>query len=843
MKDSKNELFISSHLMMLMTYTIFSVILTGEIFVMNWEKWAAILIIAGVTTAWYVYFSQIGDDLIRLWICSVLMMATFFYYGTHDTSTFDLAVVICVVMFLYTMTGIHSLVTLCQFTYYLTMTYEIFNLYRGGTVFDALFITRTMLHIAIVTMTGWIARTIIDKWNEVLGRSREEITALNESAIRLNDFIANASHEIRTPINAILGICSMYLYDEKDEERRASFESVEKAGKRIETQISDILDYSEIDRDDLKNNMEDYMLSSVLNDLVTELRPYLRSDLELIFDVDPSIPSVMKTDAGKLKKILWHLITNGLKFTNEGGIYVHISSIPHNYGINLFIEVKDTGIGMDEKQLEKIYYDFYRAETGRARKTGGLGLGMIIVHGFVKSLGGFMTVDSKPREGTTVKVSIPCGVVDAEGCMSVRDRDNISLGAYLHFEKYPDPGVREFYNTMLRNIVRGLKVTMHRVDNTDSLRALTDSKTLTHLFAGPEEYCSASGLMEELSKSIIVTVIANPGEITLPEGSRVRIMPKPFYCFPVIGVLNSKPDDEPAEKEAVSFPGARVLIVDDEPMNLIVSSQLLRRYGMAVTTCESGQTAIDLCRTNEYDVILMDHMMPVMDGVEAMKIIRSEQARNKILTPIVAFTANAVSSAREMFRQEGFDGFVGKPVDKIELERVLKRVLPPSLVATSDVRSDAATYQDDKTAGTKDIIDRISSIGVDTEKGLYYCQNDRDFYKTVLLQYEKESADKKRKMKEALSSGDLGSYEIQVHSIKSTSGTIGATGLSELAKSLEMAAKSGDRGFIDDNHEAMLTIYDRLLSVIKDDGEGFEDDEEEILEFAPSGDNPEGGSL
>ena len=189
MDKNDDELFISSHLMMLLTYTIFSIILVAEIFVMDWEKWMTFLILGGVLLSWYIYFSNIGSGRMRLWVCSLLMMATFFYYGTHDTSTFDLAVVICVVMFLYTMTGIHSLVTLCQFTYYITMAYEIINLAAGGMKFDSLTLTRTLLHVAVVTMTAWISRTIINKWQEVLGHSKEEITKLNESTGRLNDFI------------------------------------------------------------------------------------------------------------------------------------------------------------------------------------------------------------------------------------------------------------------------------------------------------------------------------------------------------------------------------------------------------------------------------------------------------------------------------------------------------------------------------------------------------------------------------------------------------------------------------------------------------------------------------
>ncbi|MBQ8006356.1 MAG: response regulator [Lachnospiraceae bacterium] len=837
MDKNNDELFISSHLMMLLTYTIFSVILVAEIFVMDWEKWMTFLILGGVLLSWYIYFSNIGSGRMRLWVCSLLMMATFFYYGTHDTSTFDLAVVICVVMFLYTMTGIHSLVTLCQFTYYITMAYEIINLAAGGMKFDSLTLTRTLLHVAVVTMTAWISRTIINKWQEVLGHSKEEITKLNESTGRLNDFIANVSHEIRTPINTILGLCDIEISKETDRDRKNDLVAIEEAGKRIGEQISNILDFSEIDRNDVAVNYEDYMLSSVFNDLVSEIEPHRKKNIELVIDVEPSIPSVMNTDVDKLKKILWHLIINGIKFTNEGGVYVHVSSVSQVYGINLIIEVKDTGIGMDEHQLEMIYDDFYKADSGRDRRTGGLGLGMMIVHGFVKSLGGFMIIESSIGGGTSVRVSIPNRIIDPNPCMSIKDRESISLGAYLHFEKYPNPHVREFYDSMVRNIVTGLKVSMHRVDNLDSLRALVDNKKLTHLFAGPEEYNSAVEYMESLASDVLVTVVANPEELNRPTASKVRVMPKPFYCFPVVGILNSKPGDDVFEEGAVSFTGARALIVDDEPMNLIVSSGMLRRYGMIVTTCESGQEAIDLCRQNEYDVIFMDHMMPVMDGVEAMRRIRSEQTRSKIITPVIAFTANAVSSAREMFRQAGFDGFVAKPVDMVELERVLKRVLPPALVVAN---SNQPPKEDHSGIAPDDIFDRLKAIGVDTDTGMYYSQNDAEFYKTLLNQYAQESTAKKKTMEESLALGNLGDYAIQVHSIKSTSKMIGEMNLSEMAKELEEAAKRGDRAFVDKSHDAMLAVYERLLDAIDPDRAASKvkedtSDFDEILEFEPEG--------
>ncbi len=871
-EDNKTtELLMSSHLMMIMSYTIFSVILIAETFVMGWEKWAIFLIIGGVAASWYMHIRQVGQETLRPWIIATLMMATFFFYGSHTTSTYDLAIVISVVMLLYTMTGIHALVTFCQITYYVTMIYEIFALLKEGTVFDPLLISRTLLHFAMVTMVGWISRTIINRWNDVLGRTEDKIKVLTETTNRLNDFLANVSHEIRTPINAILGMCDMSIEEEQDPEKRERLVSIEEAGKRIGEQISDILDYSEIDKSDLANNCEDYMLASVLNDIVNELMPSMKKHIELIIDVEASIPSVMNTDVGKLKKIIRHLISNGLKYTNDGGVYVHFSSIPHEYGINLCIEVRDTGIGMDAEELEKIYDNFYKADSGRARKTGGLGLGMPIVHGFVRSLGGFMTVSSVPGVGTTVKVSIPNRVVDDSECMSVADRENISLGAYLHFEKYSNPSVREYYNTMVRNIVTGLKVSMHRVDNAESLHALTDSKRLTHLFAGPEEYNGSVELMEELAKKIIVTVIADPKELNLPPDTRVRVMPKPFYCFPVVGVLNSKLGDDIVDEGRVTFPGARVLVVDDEPMNLIVSIGMFRSYGCIVTTCESGPDAIELCRDNEYDVIFMDHMMPVMDGIEAMKRIRSDQSRGKIITPIVAFTANAVSTAREMFRQAGFDGFVSKPVDRVELERVMKRVLPSNLVVVEEKIQKAAadnitktsadlltdtlkktvtdttpqTVQKTDGAEETDVIKRLEAIGVDTKAGLHYSGGDRKFYVTLLEQYAKESTEKKKIMEETLSSGNLSDYAIQAHSIKSTSKMIGAAQLSESARLLETAGKEGDRAYIDAHHDAMLLMYEKVLSAISPDGmknkpEGDGREDEDVLEFSPD-ESPEGG--
>jgi len=836
-KFEKNELFQASHLMILISYTFFSAILIGESILLSWENWALIIITLGVVMSWGLHIQQRVSSYQRLWIYSILMMGTFFFYGIHKTSMYDAAAVMTAIIILYTMTGIKSLIMLCQVTYYVTFGYDLIRLFYAGEEMDSLVITRTLLHLSLIFMIGWIARIIIDKWRQVLGRSREEIEMLSEATTKMNDFLANMSHEIRTPVNAVLGLTNVCIEKEKDPEIKSNLNAVTAAGKRITEQISDILDYSEIDMHKLAVNLSDYMLSSVLNDLVNEISPYKPSELELVIDVDPALPSVMKTDVSKLKKILWHLIMNGLKYTKEGGVYVRISSVDQSYGLNLLIEVTDTGIGMDEEEQERIFDRFYQADSGRTRAANGLGLGMAIVSGFTKALGGFLTLESAPNAGTTVRVSIPQQVVDPCECMSVENRDELSLGSYLHFEKFANPEVREFYNSMLKNIVKGLKVSMHRVDNLDSLKKLLPNVRLTHLFVAQEEYLSDVEYMESLAKEMLVVVVANEG-FRLPEKSGARILRKPFYCFPVVNVLNMTIHTKISAKEHMICPDVRALVVDDEPMNLTVAKGIFKRYEMKIVTAASGGEAIELCKNTHFDIVFMDHMMPGMDGIEAMKRIRADKGADMRDVPIVALTANAVSTAREMFIKEGFDGFVSKPVELIELERVMKRVLPGAKVVM--------VQDDEQPEEQKSTESLLMSIGVDTELGMHYCQNDKELYTSLLAQFISDSGVKRQNLEKYYRESNFPDYAITIHALKSTAKMIGATKLSESARALEDAAKNRDEEFIRSHHAGTMEEYQKLTaqmrSVMGDVNEpenGSEDvdqTEEEIFEFMPEGD-------
>ena len=881
----REDLFQASHLTILFTYSIFSVILTIEAFLMSWETWPLVIIGGGVILCWILHVQQKVPENFRIAIYSALIMFTFFFYGSHTTSVFDTATVMGVVMVLYTMSGIPNLITFLQIVYYVTFAYGIIRMASEGYVFDSLVISRALLHIAAITTVSIVARKVINKWHNVLNSSLDEIDKLTDATDRLNDFLANVSHEIRTPVNAVIGLTGICMENEDDPDKRSSLLAVRNAGRRVAEQVSDILDYSEIDRANLVNNCEDYMIFSVLNDMVSELRPNKPDNLELIIDVDPAIPAMMNTDVSKLKKILHHLITNGLKYTREGGVYVRISASQEEYGVNLQIEVTDTGIGMTYEETERIFERFYQADSGRTRSESGLGLGMAIVQGFVASLGGFIILKSKPGEGTTVHVSLPQKVVDETSCMTLAHRDELCIGAFLHFDKFAHPAVREYYNNMVRNIVKGLGVQMHRVDNAANLKKLRDSVSLTHLFVAAEEYDSAQELLEEMAKDTLIVVVADSG-FKLPEGSKVRIMEKPFYCLPVVTILNTTVQTAADEDgKSMYCEGIQALVVDDEPMNLTVARNILQRYGMVVSTAASGSESITMCRANAYDIVFMDHMMPGMDGIEAMKMIRSDKTGKRSDLPIVALTANAVSTARSMFIAEGFDGFVSKPIELIELERVLKNVLPksaityrtkavaapsakpsvkpastpvaaagtsPSVSASSDTAQTAkpepveakdvkpveAAQPPETGGGLTDTYARLNACGIDASVGLGYCADDDEFYLQLLTQFVSESGEKLKKIAGFYEAADLANYEILVHALKSNAKMIGIAGLSEHAKELEFAAKEKRSDFIKENNDSVMEEYRQKVSEISDilgisPEESTDDPDDEVLDFAP----------
>ncbi|MBQ7564187.1 MAG: response regulator [Lachnospiraceae bacterium] len=671
------EMFQASHLFLLVSYTIISVVLIFEAVMLSWEIWALPLVALGVGLSWYLHISGKIPEYYRLWIYTTFILMTFFYYGIHWTSFYDLAPVISYFILLFSVTGVERFVTVCQIVYYLVMLYDIVAMLRAGETFDFLNISRILLHMLMIFMIGYVSKLIIRRRRSVYLKLDQEITGLRSITQSMDRFLTTVSHEIRTPINVVIGLTTMVLKREENEESRKDLNSILSAGYRAAGQIDDVLDYTELDLDRLGVANEVYMIASLINDLVTELKMQQNIVHELIFDVDAETPAAFIGDSEKIRKILRHLITNGMKFTKKGGVYARIYTMERDYGVNLCIEITDTGIGMKEEEIDRIFEQFYQTDTARGRAAGGFGIGMTIVHGLVQSMGGFIHIDSELNVGTSVIVSIPQKVADPSRCMYLSDRNSIRVGGYLRFSRAEVPRVREFYNSMVSHMEKGLGITIHRAENISDLNRLMLTWDLTHIIVGDTEYLQETEAIEELAKRTVVIVVAEDS-FQVREDSAVRILRKPFYCFPIVSLLDETQKKEPrtADLDIRRYlSGAEILVVDDEPMNLLVARGIFGEYGMRVETATNGPEAIRLCRKKRYDIIFMDHMMPDMDGVEAMKLIRSDAGKRDEDLIIIALTANAVSSAKEMFLQEGFDGFIPKPIELPVLERVLVKAI------------------------------------------------------------------------------------------------------------------------------------------------------------------------
>ncbi|MCR4605112.1 MAG: response regulator [Eubacterium sp.] len=845
MKNTKkeNRFFQHAHLIILIGYTIFSAITIVAAFTQSWELWVLVPIVLGVAVSWGLHIQGKIPPKGRIWICTAVTMLEFFFYGIHKSSYVDLAVIMAVIIAVSAVTAMRGVIYVAMTTYFVTAGYSITMYIIENGAINSETVARVILHSVMIIVIGGTSCAIIRKWDRIVKETSSEIEDLYGVTRRLDDFLANASHEIRTPVNAVIGLTEVCLDRETNEKNRQDLLAVQDAGRRVADQMSDILNFTELDRDVMALTPENYMISSLLSDVVAELRPFITPRLELVLDVDPSIPAVMNSDVYKLKRIIRHLIINGLKYTDEGGVYVRITSQETKYGVNLCIDVNDTGMGLNDKEKRDIFYGFYQTNSGRNREHGGLGLGLFIVKGFVLALNGFLTMESEPGKGTNVHVCLPQKVVDASSCMSVKNREKVSLGAFFYFGKYPVPEVREFYNSMITNVVKGMGVALHGVDSMENLKKVIDTTYISHIFIGMKEYETDIEYMEEVAKKIPVYITADRG-YKLPPNSHVRFFEKPLYCFPIISAINSSGDQMAAGRRMYCW-GVKVLVVDDEPLNLVVAKGILSRYGIETQTADSGHTAIDMCRRERYDIVFMDHMMPVMDGVEAMKKIREDLSGRNGDTPIVALTANTISTAREMFMKEGFDAFIGKPIEAFVLERVLRDLLSPTMIAyelpkedkniewkkyeKTDVNSgksvdsilaDIRKNDPEETENTNSIkqansFTRLLRYGIDIDQGLEYCQGDEELYKAILGDYMEDASKSTEILENALKDEDLAAYEIKIHALKGTSRMIGANELSDLALELEGDAKEGRIDEIKRKHDSVMEKFAFVTGAIR----------------------------
>lgn len=649
-----------------------------ENYMLGWEFWVPPLVIIGAVAAWVMHIMGKPAINIREVCYFIYALLAAYYHGIHETSFFDSVAVFALLLVGFSFMNREFMMHFFLAEYILMMFFHVFIGFRNNAeMFDSLNISRIILHIVIVFFIYVCCIRSIHVRSE-----EEDLAAAKDIALAANnrdtdDFLSNISHELRTPVNVVNGMSSLLIKNGVGEEAVA----IKEAGLRLTGQIDDIQDYTEVRRGDIFVEEENYTPTSLINDVITNFRMNRENkNLEMVVDLSADVPSMMRGDVKKLHKIFRHLLSNAIKFTKEGGVYVRMFTEKKDYGVNLCIGVFDTGSGMSRKDIRFAPTGLYQTNKKRNRSSGGVGLGLSIVYGFAHSMGGFVKITSGKGEGTAVKVTIPQEIVDPEPCLKLTVPIEGDVLFHVRSDKYKVPRLREFYRRMAANLASDIHVPLYPAESLKEVERLMEKLNVKYIYMGQEEYEANSEYFDKLSMGdIVVAVSANDG-FKPNRGSRVIAMPKPLYAYPVIKVFNEGRDAKNIDSidyiERPDLTGVKALVVDDEPMNLVVAAGIFKEYGIITDSAESGAQAIDKYKKEDYDIVFMDHMMPEMDGVEAMKRIKREASDRGKKAVIVALTANVVSGAREMFIREGFDGFIGKPINTNEFERVMTRLLP-----------------------------------------------------------------------------------------------------------------------------------------------------------------------
>ena len=676
--NENNDQTIKSHNLVLLIITLACIGAIAECISQKWELWVIPLIVVGIAACWTIHVSRYREVRYRESFYLFFAMLVAFFHGVHETSYYDLIVVSGLTMSIAAILKRKEFLTFFMVEFYFIMAmHTIWGRINGLVVFDSLTFSRIAFHCVACAIIYKVLSELLKEFQNI--KEELEHRQLDEDTNRMGmeDFLVNISHELRTPVNVINGMSTLIL----KREMREDVKSIRDAGLRLSRQIEDIQNYSEIERGDVLLEVDKYNMTSLINDIVASYNIInIRKDIEFIIDLDPTVPNVLKGDSKKLHKIISHLIDNAFKFTKTGVVYLKITGTRRDYGINLIIEVTDTGIGMTDRDRDRITKGSYQANKKRNRSTGGIGLGLSIVYGFVRVMNGFVGIESVRKKGTTVRVCVAQEIVDASPCLSINKKEFMSVAFYVNPQRFTHPDITEFYRTMAQNLAAGLRVNLYNFSSRRDLKKFVETGNITHIFIGIEEYREDRAYFEKIAgKDIIVTVFS---EEMYPENtvySPVIFINGPIFGYQITRILNgesgisNKLNEQSGDR--LLFEGVRALIVDDEPMNLVVATGLFKDYHMIIDTADSAKEALVKYDRNEYDVVFMDHMMPEMDGVEAMKKMKFIADQKGRVLRIIALTANAISGAREMFLREGFDGFISKPINISDFERVMTRVL------------------------------------------------------------------------------------------------------------------------------------------------------------------------
>ena len=813
----------------LIMFTIYSIGALNSFYMYHWNNWAPIVIGATIIINWVVFFMKKMSLKGREAIYVSLAELSLVIYG-FQTEELTLLTVIFIAMAV--ITGLLGDVELLYITDVALVLIGVNRLFGHSAIFgtDLVAMYQTFLLFANIAVIELVIHFWVSQKNKSDAHTAEIIAELKEAERSKDDFLANVSHEIRTPINTICGMSEVALIEEDPAKVRTSLRAIQTAGRNLTSVVGDILDFSELQSGKMELENEVYNIASTINDVINmSMALKDKKPIELVVDCDANLPCGLYGDEKKIRRVIMNFVNNALKFTTEGSVSICVTGRKEAYGMNLCVSVSDTGIGIKEENLEKLFNSFSQVDTKRTRQEGGIGLGLALAQTIVHKMGGIIIVKSKYGKGTTIKFVIPQKVVDERPIVSVKNREDLNVAVYLNTEQFVLTEMRDDYIGAITHMVEQSQVPCQLCVDFASFERRNKLEKFTHVFISWTEYQEQTAYFDELSKTIKVSVVIDAIDMEAVTNPNIILLAKPLYILPIVAVLNDEYEKNEASRTTTKkfiSPETRVLVVDDNWMNLKVIEGLLERYQIKVSTATNGPDALKKIESKEFDFVLMDHMMPEMDGVETLHRIRNKVGSYYKKVPIIAVTANAIAGSREMFMKEGFTDFIEKPIELSVLDRLLRRNIPrekmqfvESTEQMKTVLNQLETVSEEVPEAsqpeTKAETEEFRVGDLDVEKGLLYCGG-RVAYMEILEQYCRNGNDHIAKIERLFEEKDWKNYTIEVHALKSMMMSVGALPLSEQAKQLELAGKRGDVTWITVSHASVMNEYVRVLNEIRE---------------------------